>query len=63
MVIVGKGHSKPLPNWLKEWLEERSYCIPSNGILNTISEEEFTEALNGTEIYYFGRTNLIQEAV
>lgn len=55
LVTVGNIPAQALPLWLKEWLEERGYQIPENGILNNISEKEFTEALNNTEIYYFGR--------
>ena len=58
LVIVGERQSSPLPVWLMEWLEERGYHIPRDGILNTISEKEFTQALSNAEIYYFGRNNL-----
>ena len=58
LVTVGEKQSSPLPIWLMEWLEERGYHIPRDGILNTISEKVFTEALSNAEIYYFGRNNL-----
>ena len=57
LVTVSDIQAQPLPLWLKEWLEERGYQIPENGILKSIPEKEFTEALNNTEIYYFGREN------
>jgi hypothetical protein len=55
LVTVGNPQEKPLPVWLQGWLEERGYQLPESGILKTISEKEFAEALNSTEIYYFGR--------
>lgn len=58
VVIVGDEQAKPLPEWLTEWLEERGYHIPVDGMLKTISEKEFTEELSNAEIYYFGRNNL-----
>ena len=61
VVIVGEGQANPLPEWLREWLEERGYHLPADGMLKTISEKEFTKALNDTEIYYFGRNNFIKE--
>lgn len=59
LMIVGEKQSNPLPVWLMEWLEERGYRIPADGMLKTISEKEFTEALSNSEIYYFGRNNLV----
>src|SRR5271170_4182621 len=59
LVMVGEKQSRPLPVWLMEWLEERGYQMPADGMLKMISEKEFTEALSNAEIYYFGRNNLV----
>lgn len=59
LMIVGQKQFNSLPIWLMEWLEERGYQMPADGMLKTISEKEFTEALNNSEIYYFGRNNLV----
>jgi len=59
LMIVGEKQSNPLPVWLMEWLEERGYHLPADGMLKMISEKEFTEALSNAEIYYFGRNNLV----
>lgn len=58
LLIVGEKQNNPLPIWLIEWLQERGYHVPSNGMLKTITESDFTRALESEEIYYFGRNNL-----